>query len=589
MPDTATPAAPAPSAPAAASAPSAPAPVTPAAPAAPATPASAPPAGGGAPAEPSAPATAVPAAPATPETPAKFDPKTSPTPPKATDYPDNAQGIADFTRQKMEWNEAHPEEAEKLRAAKAAAEEDGTLPDTTQAEQSIAAEVAKADGEQPKPEEVKPADPPVAGATPAKIEEWTTKSAELKAAFDKDPALRSEIMETARYAEAAKPVLEIVSTPEEATFAVEHAQRLVSLQTNWMLSGEDPEMVTPAWDMTVDMFKERDAEGKEVLGADGKPKLGADFKPFVRKAASSAIEEYAVGAQAQIAAIEARLNGVYPNEEAKAADATALENAKYEKLAFDFVLGRLGEKNDVPALAALPPNATPEQVAFQKQLEAQQKDLEAKQGKQTAESRKTARAALDREVQNTYESGVTSTINTYIADMKARGEYLPDFVLTDKYINPATGKITDLPNFNVKIYLALNNKINGNPLHAAKLASLQALGAAGKDARNAELSRLTKLYLLGSANDPGIIQHEVNRIQDGIRATAGQKRDNTGGGIARPEPQSAGTVVPATMNPAETRAWAEKEAAKDPNWGAMDQRTREQLVITLAAKKKYGG
>lgn len=579
MADLATPAAPAaapaaPSAPAAAAPAPAPAPVSAPAPvAAPAAPA------GGAPAEPAAPAVvAVPAAAAA--APAKYDPKTAAAPPSSADYPDNAQGIADFIRENTEWSQSHPEEAEKNRAAKIAAEDGGEV---TQAETAIAAEVAKVDGEQPKVEEAKPADAPAAAATPAKIEEWTTKSPELKAVFEKHPELQAEIMETARFAESMKQVADIVSTPEEATFAVEHAQRLVSLQTNWMLSGEDPDMIAPAWDMTVDMFKERDGEGKEVLGADGKPKLGADFKPFVRKAASNAMEEYATAAQAQIAAIEARLNGVYPNEEAKAADATTLENAKYEKAAFDFVLGKLGQKDDSPALPALPPNATPEQIEFQKRLEAQQKDLDAKAGKQTTESRKTARVALDREVQDFYEAGVTKSIDSHITDMKARGEYLPDFVLNDKYINPATGKATNVSAFGAKIYLALNNKINSNPLHAAKLGNLQALGAGGKEARQAEITRLQNFYL------PDLIKAEVTRIQNGIRETSGKPKDNTGGGIARVEPQSAGTTQPATMDSTQTRVWAETEAAKDPSYSAMDSRTREQLIITLAAKKKYGG
>jgi hypothetical protein len=491
--------------------------------------------------------------------------------------------MADFIRDNTEWSQTHPEDAEKIRTAKLAAEDAGTLTDTTQAEAKVAGEVAKVEGEPAKPEEAKPAEAAAAAATPALIDAWKTDSPELAAAFEKYPEKYQQIMETARAAEAAKPVLDIVSTPEEAQFAVDHAQRLVSLQTNIMLAGDDPEQMGSAWGQVEEMFKERDANGAEVKGADGKPVLGSDFKPFVRKAASVALGDYAQAAQAEIAAIEARLKGVYPSEDAKTADATALQEASYAKMAFDFVIAKLGQNEEAPKLPALPANATAEQIEFQKKLEAQQKDLDAKQGRQTSESRKAATRALDGEVQKHFEAGVNRGVEAHIAAMKERGEYLPDFVLNDKYINPVTQQPTKISAFSAKIYMALNNKINGNPLHVAKLGSLQALGAAGKESRLAEITRLTGLYM------PKIIEAEVTRIQDGIRASSGQKTVDPSKGVARVEPQSAGTVVPAAMDSTQIRQWAETEAAKDPNWGAMDQRTREQLVITTAAKKRYGG
>ena len=519
-----------------------------------------------------------------PATPAKYDPQTAAAPPKSEDYPQDQEGVAQFIAENTAWSLAHPEEAAKIRTEKLAAEENG-LPtgEQTTAEGATADAVKTAEGEQPKAEDAKPADTqPVTGATPAKIDEWTGKSPELKAAFEKDPALRAEIMETARFAESMKEVADIVSTKEEAQLAVKNSSRLVSLQTNWMLSGEDPEMVGPAWDQTVEMFKERDANGAEVMGADGKPKLGADFKPFVRKAASTAIEDFSQSTQGQIAALETRLTGVYPNDDAKQADTKALEDLKYEKAAFDFVRDKIAAGDaGAPTLPKLPANATPEQIEYQKYLEAQQRELDAKQGKQTVEERRAARVALDRKVQLTYEAGINSDIEAHINDMKARGEFLPDFVLTDKWVNPQTGQPTKVSAFGARAYLALNAKINNNPLHTAKLGNLQALGAGGEAARNAELTRLRVLYL------PDIIKAEVTRIQDGIRATG--KQPQPGGGVARVEPQSQGTATPTTMDQAQTRSWAEAEAAKDPGWEGMDERTREEKIIALAAKKKYGG
>ena len=583
MPDV--PVAPAPSAPSAPApaAPSAPAPAaaapTPVAPSAPA------------PVSPDAPAVAVPAAPTPttstpPASPEKYDPQTAGAPPNSNDYSQDPEGLAQFIAENTAWSLAHPEEAAKIRERKLAAEESG-LPsgEQTTAEAGIADAVKTAEGgEQATPEGEKAAEAvQVTGASPAKIDEWTGKSPELKAAFEKNPALRDEIMETARFAETMKEVADIVSTKEEAQFAVEHAQRLVSLQTNWMLSGEDPEMVEPAWNQTVDMFTERDANGAAVMGADGKPKLGSDFKPFVRKAGSYAIDDLNQSTQSQITALEARLKGVYPSEEARQADAVALENLGYEKAAFDFVRERMQNSAEAgeATLPKLPPNATPEQVAYQQQLEAQQRELDARQGKQTVEARRAARVALDREVQNAYEAGINQDTEAYINDMKGRGEYLPDFVLTDKWVNPQTGQPTKVSAFGARVYLALNAKINDNPVHAAKLASLQALGAAGKEARIAEVTRLRSLYF------PKILQAEVTRIQDGIRASSGQgKTNNT---VARMEPQSQGTVTPQTMGTAEIRRWAEAEAAKEPGWDNFDDATREARIITLAAKKRYGG
>jgi hypothetical protein len=573
MPDLATPAPPAAPAAPAPSAPAPAAPSTPAVPATPATPAT--------PAVPAAPAPVAPAAvvPAVPAAPAKYDPKTATEPPKSSDYPNTQEGLNDFIHANSEWSTAHPEQAEAIRAAKIAAE-DGVQPEAKPADATAEA-VAKAEGDKP----AEPAKPAVAVATPAIIDEWTGKSPELKAAFEKSPELRDAVMGMARENEAAKPILEIVSTKEEAQFAVENANRLVSLQANWMLGADDPDMLNSAWDQTVEMFKERDANGAEVKGADGKAKLGADFKPFVRKAASTAMQDMADSATAQVAAIEARLAGVYPNDEARTADTEALDNAKYEKAAFDFVMHKLNNPEEgATKLPALPANATDEQKAFQKKLEDQQRELDSRTGKNTVAERKAASKALNTEVQKTYEAGVNTFIETKIAEMKERGEYLPDFVLQDKWINPQTQKVTNLSAFGVKIYVALNDKINKNPVHNAKLLSLEAMGAAGKEARLAEVKRLQALYL------PKIFEAEVTRIQNGIRENNNKKKEPVPAATAaRVEPQSQATVVPGGMSQAEVRAWAETEVKKDPGYAAMSPTDREALTISLAMKKRFGG
>jgi hypothetical protein len=340
-------------------------------------------------------------------------------------------------------------------------------------------------------------------------------------------------MEMARGFEAAKAVTDIVGTPEEAQFAVENANRLVTLQANWMLGADDPEAQNAAWDQVVEMFESRDDQGKPINGPDGKHQLDPDFKPFVHKAASTAIQDFTSAADGQIAALQAKLQGSYPTEEARAADADALQNAQYEKAAFDFVMSKLIQPSGgSTALPALPPDATPQQIAFQKQLEDQQKDLDAKMGKQGAQSRKAANQAINNEVQQHYETGINQAIESHIAAMKERGEYLPEFILSDKWINPQTNQPTKVSDFGARVYLALNAKINGNPLHAAKLRSLEALGARGKEARKAEVTRLTNLYL------PKIIEGRVQEIQDGIRASSSKPSATPLGKVARMEPQS---------------------------------------------------
>ena len=101
---------------------------------------------------------------------------------------------------------AHEAEAAKIREAKIAAEDGIETAPATAPEAATTDAVKAAEGEKPA-EPAKPAGEPVAAATPAVIEEWTGKSLELKAAFEKDPELKGRIMEMARQNEAAAPIL----------------------------------------------------------------------------------------------------------------------------------------------------------------------------------------------------------------------------------------------------------------------------------------------------------------------------------------------------------------------------------------------
>lgn len=555
------------------------------------TPVAAPPAPPAAPAAaPSAPAPVVPSAPAppaapapVPATPAKFDPTTSATAPSAGDYPQTVDGNDQFMADNGAWLLAHPAEANKQHIDRLKSEDTAFRP---------AEETPEAAAEVPATEPDKPADgakpAEAVAATPAVIEEWTGKSPELKAAFDSNPELRTAVMEMARFNESAKPVLDIVGTPEEAQFAVEHANRLVSIQSSWMLAGEDPEMIEPAWNQVADMFKSRDANGNEVKDAGGNIQFDSDFKPFVRKAGSTAISEFSDSTKAQIGALKQKLQGVYPNDEAKEADQESLKQLEYDQAAFDFVLARLAQPDDRPALPTLPPNATEEQKAFQKKLEEQSRDLDTKAGKTSTAERKAARAKLDTDVDREWSGSISTRIDTHIKAMQDRGEYLPAFVLTDKWINPRTQQATNVSDLGMRVYMGVNAKIYGNPIHKAKLAQLQAMGVTGKEARVAELNRLTTLYL------PKVLDARIADIQNGIRATQQPKPPGTvpatgaTPGTPRLEPNSAGTVMPKAHTDNQMMDWAREEARKSPEYTSASPRDREEIVMQFYAKKKYG-
>ena len=582
MPDLAppvAPAAPAPSAPtpAAVSAP----PVAPAPVAAPPVPA------GGTPAPVAAP---VPAAPV------KFDAATSLTPPDKSAYPQTEEGFEQHGTDLGEWVMQHPEEAQKLKAERlgeSPASEPGSIEELA----------AKVEGED-KPAEAPKAEA-VAAPTPAKLEEWTTTSPELKAAFEKNPGLQAEIMQMARDNEAAKPILEKISTPQEADFLIERANTIVSLEANWMLAAEDPEMVETAWGQLEEMFKSRNDKGEEIKDATGKVQFDADYKPFVSKAANVAIQLRSAPLQARVAAVEAQLAAKYPDLAQWDTTGAELQNAiedetnpqvkelldqyqsnRYAISALKFAIEAINFEDDGSRLPELPPNATPEQVAFQKQLEQRQKELDEKSGKQTVETRKAARVALDNKIGRTWSKEVGDKIDAHVNAMKERGEYLPDFVLTDKWINPQTQKVTGVTDFGTRVWQALNNKIFSNPTLKASMARLQAMGPAGEAARQAELTRLTNLYL------PKIIEGRVKEIQDGIR-NAGKKTPVAGAPAspARVEPSTTATVIPQASgsDDAAMRKLATAEAMKNPDWAVSTPADREAMVGEIFLKKKFWG
>ncbi len=565
------PAAPAPSAPAASS----PAPAAPATPAAGAPPVT----------TPTVQSPTPPAPVTTPAAqPAKYDPKTVAAPPSSSDYPDDAEGLSAFMHDNHTWGMEHPEEAQKLREARLAAEEGTEAAVAPEAVATVEA-VKAAEGEKPA-EPAKPADAVPEAATPAVIEEWTSQSPELKAAFEKSPELKSRIMTMAREHAEAKPILELVPTKESAQFAVDHANRLINVQSAYMLGVDDPEMADKAWEQTREMFIETDAQGKPILGADGQPKLAPDYDILVTRGALEKLTPLHNSLKEIADGIEQRLKGVYPSEEAREADAGALEQAKYNAAAINYTLQLLKHQSAGESeLPELPPDATPQQKAFQEKLKAEQAKLDESKGVQRKEATKAARQAVTKEVDNEWSTHVDTNVKNHIQAMLDRKEYIPDYVLNDKFINPVTQKVTNLSDLAVRTWFELNRRLLADPERRMKLMQYELMGKAGKEQRLARLKDFTAKEL------PKIVNARVTEIQNGIRGAEKKKAemDAAKPPLARIEPQSQGTVAPTGMSRDDIHKWAEVEAAKDPNWGAMSRADRAALTMSIASKKMFGG
>jgi len=113
------------------------------------------------------------------------------------------------------------------------------------------------------------------------------------------------------------------------------------------------------------------------------------------------------------------------------------------------------------------------------------------------------------------------------------------------------------------------------------------MGAAGEQARQAELTRLTNKYL------PKILQTRIKEIQQGIRdmgkKPAAAAAGNGSQPVARVEPSTAATVMPQNMPDGDLNKWAQAEAMKRPEWAGSNTQEREALIGEIYAKKKFFG
>jgi hypothetical protein len=498
-----------------------------------------------------------------------------PAEPQSEKYPATEEGLRQFITEHDAWEQANPDAAA---AAKAARGEQPAAAETKTAEQ-IAAETPAAEAEAGKET------PPAAAteALPKAFDDAIAADPALKAALEANPAARELVMEAARASEAAKPILALAPTLEAAQFMARQANVVLDVRHNMLMGVEDPEARTAGFNGLKEQFIETDDKGQPMRGADGKPVYGKDYDLCLRTPASleklAEMRDQVVG---QIRDLEAKTKGVYPDQAAKDTDLSALEDAGYTRDALNCVLSILSPAPEGPP--ALPPDATPEQRAFQERLERQQAEFR----RQQEDAGKGAQANAVRQFEQTqrvnWQKGVGKGIDDYLTAAKARGEVIPEYLITRPWIDPATGQASTIPAVSVEILTEYDRTVMGIPTERAELQRLQRLGPAGAQQRETNAARLRNSYLTP------IIQRKVREMQDGLRESqkAEADRQQKIAGVARNEPQSSGGGSQPVLTEAQLETKARETAEKDPRWAGGDEEIRAAILMSATTRLKYG-
>jgi hypothetical protein len=556
----AAPAAPAPSAPAPAPAPApSPAPAPPAPPAAPAS------------TEGSGAANQPPAAPAAPAAPSG--------PPKASDFAQSAEGIEQFIDASEQWKQEHPDQAaqavEEQQQAAPLAPEAGTQPD----------DQAKPAEEQPKPPAAAEAQPL---PTPQAFDELLSAKPDFKALFDRDPEAKSQVMGLARAAEAAKPVLDIVPTVEEAKFAVGHANQFLNLQHMFAMAAENPEMGERGFEQFLDLFKVRDDKGQPIV-QNGVPQMAESFDFLTRKLTSGALTDRIEQQKQTLAALKGKLeSGVYPSEQTKEADRVASVDADYSLKALEYVSELLGAAEPELALPELPQDATQAQRELQAELKKQLEQVTAGKQQNSKAARVQARQTFERKMNGSFGQIFGDFVDAEIKSRRDRGEYIPDFVLTQKWINPATNQVTTVPTYAAQTWHAFQAKIHSIPSIAQKLRDLELQGVPGEQARMAYFTDLIGKQPFAKK----IVDDYLTEIQNGIRQGVGERQaqQQRVAQVARVEPQTAGGT-PGAPQPLSGQALmdqARENLKTNPEYTAAGRVERAELEMVEAERIRSG-
>lgn len=474
------------------------------------------------------------------------------------------------------WRAEHPEDAAKLAEEQARAAE--------QAKPGAQPEEEPVQAPKPAEEPVKPADKPAEAVTPQAMDELLANRPALKAALEADPEARGVIMETARRAEAARPILDLIPTPEEAQFVVSTSGKFLDLQHKFAMSAERPEYGEQAFNDLVDLFKARDEKG-EVVTRDGHPVMNESFDFLTGRLTTGAIGGMVDQTAAQLADLEKKVaSAVYPDEASKQRDQEALDDTRYKKAALEYVAELLKGEVEGDQLPELPADATPAQREFQEKLKAQQEALKSSSKGAERARRVADRKAFELEVNATFGAGVGEFVDNVMKTRRDAGEYIPDFILERKWINPATNQETKFPDFAVRVMNAFVAKINSIPSVASKLRDYELQGRPAKDQRLAYFGELRGKYL------PAIIDSELAPYLNGIRqmSAASSKKQGAVAEIARVEPQGVGSApTPAAMTREQLETKARENLAQNPDYqGANRQEQYEMFILELERLKQ---
>ena len=478
-------------------------------------------------------------------------------------------------REHDEWVEQNPEAYAAAHPGLAATEEKPPAVAEQPAEEKPAVEAA-----------AKPAE--AAGPLPQEFEAAIAGDAALKTALEANPVAQKLIMDTARELEAARPVLEMVPTVEDARFMSANANTMLDLKHNALLGVESPDARTGFWNGLRNQFVETDDKGRPVVDAAGKPVLGKDYDLcLLTPAASEKLGGIQQQLEAGITELEQKLKGYYPSEADKAADQKRLDDATDDREAIGWVIEllKMGGGADETALPPLPQDATPAQRATQERLERMQAEIKRNQeatgkGKQLGEAK-----AFESQMRIGWQEGVGKGVDDYLAAAKGRGEVIPDYIIKEKWIDPQTKQQTEFPRLAVTILSEYDNTVMGITRERNEIQRLERLGLAGKQLRESNAARLRQTYL-----EP-IIRRHIKEIQDGIRVSqkAEEKRRAEIGKVARTEPQTAATSGPQpNLTDEQIQTKAMGLVTKDPKWVKADADERQIMLMNARVAVKYG-
>ncbi len=568
------------SAPPAAPAPAA-APAAPAASSVPATPAAAPAAepaaaaqpGGGAPPASSAPAAA--AAPAA-----------APAEPKNTDFPNTRDGQIKFLAEHRQW-EANSKKAPEAPATvdpKAAAAQLGAQPDPAAKPAEAAAAKPEA-GAQPAP-----AKPEEAAALPRQLAEMLEAKPERKAFLDADPELKGALFTNAKRLAKLEPLGERFPTVADADFAIDATTQLVSLKTASMRMLDNPESADQVLSLLDQQFAVVDKDGRPVVGADGKPEYAPDRRPFIDAVIGREVAQYKQQFSTEIAQLKAKLaSGVYPNEAAKAMDTQRLDNLEYAALWADMWDGiRTGEYFKTAA-PEIPADATPEFKAWaeneKKRLADESAAIDAKKQGASKEERTAQKAQFQSQVRSDMGSTAGKLIGETLRQVVDDGQYIPQFYLQEKHIDPATGKETNTSALAARIFIQFENEMmKPGSRTMMEIAQHELLPA------NDQTREIRKGYYQRKAAEiiPGLVEKEIERIQGLVKLDSDEqaKRLTARQQAAQPEPSTGGSGLPQNASDEQIYAAAEEAAKKNPLFANASPQDKQAMIITQRHRLK---